>query len=60
MLLLETVDTVDAVFELAGARSVALGYAMARSGKDPKVKSAQRSLIRRAYPEVTEEPTQEG
>lgn len=36
------------------ARAVALGYSMARAGKDAKVRSAQRSLIRRAYPEITE------
>jgi len=53
-LLVGTIDAVDAVDELGGARSTALGYAMARQGKDPKVRAAQRSLIRRAYPEITE------
>lgn len=54
-LYLEAAEAIDAVTELRDARAFALGYSMARAGKDARVRAAQRSLIRRAYPEVTME-----
>lgn len=49
-LLIDALDSVDAVRELETARAVLLGYGLARAGKNAKVKEAHRKLVRRAFP----------
>lgn len=50
-MLLSALKNVEAVVELYTSRAVAHGYGMARAGKNPRVRQAQRTLIRRAYPQ---------